>query len=109
MFSVTCLDPREMRRLNRRYLGRRSVTDVIAWGLPQPDGSVAGDIYICPDAVRSQASALDVPQSEELLRVAVHGALHVLGYDHPEGASRRRSPMWQRQERYVRAFGGRLP
>lgn len=98
-----------MRRLHRRSLGRRGVTDVIAWGLPLPDGSVAGDIYVCPDAVRRQARALDIPESEELLRVAVHGALHVLGYEHPAGASRLRSAMWRRQERYVKALGGHLP
>jgi len=98
-----------MRRLHRRYLGRRGTTDVIAWGMPLPDGSVAGDIYVCPDAVRSYARARAIPESEELLRVAVHGALHVLGHEHPAGASRQRSAMWRRQERYVRAFGGRLP
>src|SRR2546422_7733214 len=35
-------------------------------------------------------------------RLAVHGTLHVLGYDHPEGPERVRSAMWRRQERYVR-------
>jgi len=98
-----------MRRLHRRHLGRRGLTDVIAWSLPQPDGSVVGDIYVCPDAVRRQAAARDIPTSEELLRVAVHGALHALGLDHPAGAGREESAMWRRQERYVKAFGGRLP
>lgn len=98
-----------MRRLHRRYLGRRRLTDVIAWGLPLLDGSVAGDIYVCPEVVRDQARALGIPESEELLRVAVHGALHVLGYEHPAGPSRVRSAMWRRQERYVRAWGRRLP
>jgi ssRNA-specific RNase YbeY (16S rRNA maturation enzyme) len=37
-----------------------------------------------------------------MVRLAVHGTLHVLGYDHPEGAGRARSAMWRRQERYVR-------
>jgi len=40
--------------------------------------------------------------TEELVRLAVHGTLHVLGYDHPDAAGRMRSPMWRRQERYVR-------
>ena len=45
---------------------------------------------------------------QELVRLAVHGTLHVLGYDHPNGAGRTRSAMWRRQERYVRrlANGG---
>jgi ssRNA-specific RNase YbeY (16S rRNA maturation enzyme) len=42
----------------------------------------------------------------ELVRLAVHGALHVLGYDHPDGPGRTRSRMWQVQERYVRRLLG---
>jgi ssRNA-specific RNase YbeY (16S rRNA maturation enzyme) len=34
----------------------------------------------------------------------VHGTLHALGHDHPEGPDRTRSPMWRRQERYVEAL-----
>jgi ssRNA-specific RNase YbeY (16S rRNA maturation enzyme) len=41
-----------------------------------------------------------------LLRLVVHGILHVLGYDHPEGASRTRSRMWKLQEAYVAALIG---
>jgi len=44
--------------------------------------------------------------SEELIRLTVHGTLHVLGYDHPHGAGRTRSSMWRRQERYVRRLLG---
>ena len=43
---------------------------------------------------------------EELVRLTVHGTLHVLGYDHPEGRGRTRSAMWLRQERYVRRLRG---
>jgi probable rRNA maturation factor len=90
--DLTLLDPAAMRRLNRRATGRRGVTDVIAYAMPQPDGSVLGDVYICPS----------VAGHEELVRLAVHGTLHVLGYDHPAGPGRTRSTMWRRQERYVR-------
>ena len=86
-----------MRRLNRRATGRRGVTDVISYSLPQPDGSLLGDVYICPDSADSH---------EELIRLAVHGTLHVLGYDHPEGSGRTRSRMWRVQERYVRRLRG---
>jgi probable rRNA maturation factor len=34
----------------------------------------------------------------------VHGTLHALGWDHPEGPGRTRSAMWRRQERYVEAL-----
>jgi len=90
-----------MRRANRRATGRRGLTDVIAYALPQPDGQLVGDVYICPDAA-SKAAPSGAGLREELVRLAVHGTLHVLGYDHPEGIGRTRSRMWQRQERYVK-------
>lgn len=96
-----------MRRLNRRTMGRRALTDVIAFALPQPDGTVLGDVYICPEAAHNWVNGAGRGKgeggrvNEELLRLAVHGTLHVLGYDHPEGPGRTQSAMWRRQERYV--------
>lgn len=106
--EVALVDASAMRRLNRRVTGRRGLTDVLAFGLPQPDGRMLGDVYVCPAAaeryVREQGGVL----AEEVVRLTVHGTLHVLGYDHPEGAGRTRSAMWRRQERYVRRLmGGR--
>jgi probable rRNA maturation factor len=104
-----------MRRLNRRVTGRRRVTDVLAFALPQPDGRVVGDVYICPAAARrwvsngGRGTGDGGRVAEELIRLAVHGTLHVLGYDHPDGAGRTRSPMWRRQERYVRRLLGDAP
>jgi len=98
--EITLLSAAAMRRLNRRATGRRGVTDVIAYALPQPDGRLVGDVYICPAAAARMATD-GVTVKEELIRLAVHGTLHVLGYDHPESARRMRSPMWRLQERYV--------
>jgi probable rRNA maturation factor len=80
---------------------------VIAFALPQPDGTILGDVYLCPEAAtrwvkdggrgaREEGSVV-----EEMMRLSVHGTLHVLGYDHPDGPGRMRSAMWRKQERYV--------
>lgn len=98
--DITLLSAAAMRRANRRATGRRRLTDVIAYPLPQPDGALLGDVYICPAAARAATNGVGL--NEELVRLAVHGALHVLGYDHPQGAARTRSRMWRLQERYVR-------
>lgn len=99
--EITLLDAPAMRRLNRRATGRRGLTDVIAYALPQADGRLVGDVYLCPAAAARWAAADGRGLRDELIRLAVHGTLHVLGYDHPEGPGRTRSPMWRRQERYV--------
>ena len=99
--SITLLEDDEIREINRSYLGHDRPTDVIAFALGDPDDLV-GDIYIGLEQARRQAEELGVPPSEELLRLAVHGTLHVLGHDHPEGEDRYRSAMFEQQERIVR-------
>jgi probable rRNA maturation factor len=106
--SITFLGADEMRRLNHRSLGHDRVTDVIAFRLEDPSG-LAGDVYVCPSEALKNADAEVVPVRQELIRLVVHGVLHVLGHEHPdEAAARTVSPMWTLQEGYVRALSGGL-
>ena len=100
LISVAFLSRRAMASLNRKHLGRSGATDVIAFGLTVADRKVPviGDIYIAPDVARARAREHGVGVREEIARLAVHGTLHVLGHDHPEGGERTESRMWQRQE-----------
>lgn len=99
--SVTFLGRDAMRRLNLQYKGHDRPTDVIAFALATPGGGLVGDVYVCPWVARREAAARRVPLRQELVRLLVHGTLHVLGHEHPEDERRERSPMWRRQERYV--------
>jgi len=103
--TVTFMSSHRMRALNRRMFGRDYATDVIAFSLPHA-GRLIGDVYVCPSHARRAARRFDVTPREELLRLVVHGVLHVLGYKHPDDGTRTQSPMWELQERYVRALTG---
>lgn len=105
--SVTLVSDARMRRLNARHLGRRRLTDVIAFSLTSAGGPVTGDIYVAPGVAREAAGRFGVDVREELQRLVVHGVLHVLGYDHPEGERRVQSAMWRRQEELVRRLSRR--
>jgi probable rRNA maturation factor len=89
--------------LNREHLRRDRPTDVIAFGFRATGrgAPIVGDIYIAPEVARESARANDISVREEVLRLVVHGTLHVLGHDHPESDGRTRSPMWRTQERLV--------
>lgn len=101
MISVTFLGRDRMRRLNARYLGHDRPTDVMAFGLTGAGAEVVGDVYLCPWVAAREARARGLQLRHELIRLVVHGTLHVLGWEHPEGENRAASPMWRRQERYV--------
>lgn len=106
MLSVTFVTNRAIRAMNRVHLGRDGVTDVITFGF-RPAGDKApiiGDVYIAPDVARASARANGVAMREEVARLVVHGSLHALGYDHPDGEGRMRSAMWRKQERLVRGL-----
>jgi probable rRNA maturation factor len=96
--SLTFLGDEEVQALNEQYLQRDRPTDVIAFALHDPGEPVLGDVYVGYLQARRQAEELGVRLEEELLRVSIHGTLHVLGHDHPEGPERMDSPMFQKQE-----------
>jgi len=108
VISLTYLSAQRMRALNRRTFRRDRATDVIAFGM-RHDRRTVGDIYVCPSVAAAAARAHGVTLREEVTRLLVHGALHVVGHDHPAGGTRVRSAMWRRQEAYVRRLTGGTP
>jgi len=99
--SVAFVSDEEIAALNERFLSHEGPTDVISFPLHLPGGPPLGDIYIGAEQAVRQAPG-DV--REEILRLAIHGTLHILGYEHPEGADREGSPMYLRQEELLAAF-----
>jgi probable rRNA maturation factor len=99
--SVALLDDAGITDMNDRFLGHAAVTDVISFALYGEGEPPVGDIYIGLEQALRQAAAHAIDPAEELVRLAVHGTLHVLGHDHPAGPDRTGSPMWRVQEEIV--------
>ena len=102
--SVALVGDAEIAALNEEYLDHEGPTDVISFALHEAGESPLGDVYVCVDQAARQAGDFGATVPEEVLRLAVHGTLHVLGYDHPEGAERTGSEMFARQEALLRSF-----
>jgi probable rRNA maturation factor len=100
--SITFVDSRTIARLNREHLGHRGPTDIITFELATPTrAAVSADVDIAPEVARAQAEEYGCGVREELARLVVHGALHAVGWTHPEGEERTASPMWRRQEQLL--------
>lgn len=79
--GIALVGDRAMRRLNRRYAGTDRPTDVLSFPSGGASGAL-GDIAIARGVARRQAREAGHPYVEELRVLALHGLLHLLGYDH---------------------------
>ena len=74
---IFCSDEREL-AVNREFLGHDYYTDVITFDYSTA-GTLNGDIFISLDMVRSNAEMVGVAYEQELLRIIIHGVLHLTG------------------------------
>lgn len=74
---IFCSDEREL-AVNREFLGHDYYTDVITFDYSTPS-TLNGDIFISPDTVRSNAEMVGTTFDQELLRILIHGILHLTG------------------------------
>ena len=94
--SVLLVDVEYMAELNHRWMDGDGPTDVLAFPMDESsvdhgpgEGSggepaLLGDIVLCPEVAAKQAVKAGHDTSDELALLAVHGTLHLLGYDHAE-------------------------
>ncbi len=76
--GIAFLSNARMRKLNARYRQCDRPTDVLSFAAEER----WGDILLAPTYIRASASERKIAEREELLRVTIHGLLHLFGYDH---------------------------
>lgn len=112
--SITFVDNNEIQIINRNYRQKDAPTDVISFAM-QEEGEgeqqiigaeipiVYGDIIISVDKAKEQAEEYEHSVERELGFLALHGFLHLLGYDHMNEADEKK--MFGRQEEILNGFG----
>ena len=73
--NIVFVNRRKIRELNREYRGKEYVTDVLSFNLDN-----IGEVYICPKYVKRNFKGSEFV--EEIVRLSIHGILHLLGYEH---------------------------
>ena len=107
-FNIIFVDKDTIHNMNKTYRNVDRVTDVISFALEdnktiELDHRLLGDIYICIDKAKEQAEEYGHSFKRELSFLAVHGLLHLLGYDHMEEEEEK--VMFQKQEDILSEFG----
>lgn len=90
---IRIVDEPEGRDLNRQYRERDYATNVLSFPFEAPPGldlPILGDIVICAPVVAGEAVAQDKAVLAHWAHIVIHGALHLLGYDHIENAEAER-------------------
>ena len=109
IFNIIIVDCDEIKNINKIYRGKDSVTDVISFALEddttfiKTDFRVLGDIYICLDKALEQSELYGHSFKREICFLAVHGLLHLLGYDHMNESDEK--IMFELQERILEEYG----
>lgn len=109
IFNVILVDDSYIHELNKNYRHVDRPTDVITFALEDNGsmeteyGRILGDIYISLDRARIQAEEYGHNLKRELCFLAIHGFLHLLGYDHMEKDEEK--IMFDRQELILNEYG----
>ena len=88
--TVALVSDGRMRALNRSFRGKDYATDVLSFpagasdGVPSDDARYLGDIVIATGVARRQADEASHAMATEVRVLALHGLLHLLGYDHEQ-------------------------
>ncbi|MEP1307125.1 MAG: rRNA maturation RNase YbeY [Balneola sp.] len=83
LIETAYVDESEIIRINKEFLKRDYVTDIISFRYDESDSNegIEGTLYCCLPRIIEQAEEFKQPAEKECLRILIHGLLHLIGYD----------------------------
>ena len=96
--SITITSDLKLLELNREFLSKDAFTDVIAFEYSE-NKKVSGEIFISEERVIENAKEYKLPYTEEILKVIVHGILHLAGYKDKNPEDKKK--MTKKEEYYL--------
>lgn len=102
--NLVISEGRTIRGMNRKFRHIDTSTDVLSFPLGEGKEGVLGEVWVCPSAIDENARQFHQSFENELLRVCIHGILHLGGLDHGSGfleteEKRKAEPMFVLQEK----------
>jgi probable rRNA maturation factor len=85
--------------INKQYLDHDTYTDIVTFDNSEEEGKIVSDIFISIERIRENAAKFNVTETNELHRVIIHGALHLLGYKDKSPADKQK--MTQKEDFYL--------
>lgn len=99
--TLVFLDSAPAQKINLQYRRKNYATDVLSFA--GQDANELGELILCPQVLRRQANEHQLSFRQELSYMAIHGVLHLLGYDH-ELSKREAQKMFELQDRLFERF-----
>ena len=109
--NIFLISEKRIREINYKFRGIKKPTDVLSFAEKETkenfiypietNREFLGEIYICPIWIKKQIQGEKIDFYEELIRVLVHGILHLLGYQHKGVSEKESKKMIELQEKIV--------
>ena len=97
--SVLLVSDDEIKEVNKKYLGHDYATDVLTFPLHIDSDPIEGEIYVSLQTTERNSKVFNNSHSSEIIRVVIHGLLHLTGYD--DSTSKSREKMKKKEDQYL--------
>lgn len=99
--SIILTNKKDLLALNKKHLQHDFHTDIITFNYNEAN-IISGDLFISIDRIKENAKTFNVPAKHELLRVIIHGILHLLGYN--DATEKEKKEIRKKEDEAIRLF-----